>query len=521
MVGDSEAIGPRAGDRLGAYELLCVVGRGGFAVVWLARLRGRHGFEKLVAIKTIRPELARDADFETMFIDEARIAAAVEHPNVAGVVDFGEERDTLFLVMEYVPGDAVSSIHRAALKREISIPIEVVVGILADTCGGLHAAHELRVGGEPARVIHRDVSPQNILVTESGIPKLVDFGIAKATNRISQDTSQGLQKGKVRYMAPEQVMPDVQIDHRVDIYAVAALGYELLAGRPVHDGPNDMARMHSLLSGRPVAPLPAAVVPDAIGRVLCRALSFDREARHATALELREDLLDALATIGARPSHTATAAFCAQVMPNRRRDRDNAVRAAIADADARAARATSQEPPGVRDAPIDEARNVSTPTPAASSLGGAAMMPPHAGDAPVMRPWDPPSPAAVGRSRRAWPWISLGVAGFAAAFVVTSRHAPSPLVPTARSHAPVVAVSSPTPPALAASAATSELPTTAAPVDAPMTGVTPHATPAPPPPQMHPRSAATTAVTRASRPSSAPRASSSAPARKKIDDEIQ
>jgi serine/threonine-protein kinase len=343
----TEVPGLSAGVRLGAYELLCTIGRGGFALVWLARLRKSRGFEKLVAIKTIRPELALDASFEKMFVDEARIAAGIEHPNVARVVDFGEERGILYLVMEYVAGDSLSAIARAASRHGAPMPVDVAVGIVAETCAGLHAAHELRVAGESLGVVHRDVSPQNILVSETGIPKLVDFGIAKAVDRLSADTAEGHQKGKLRYMAPEQVVPGRSIDRRVDVWAAGALLYELIEGRPIHPGPNDMARLHALVAGFPIAPLQREVSPE-VEEVIRRALAHDPEERWSTAQAMREALVDALGTrrmIGS----AAIEKYCAEVMPERRRDRERMVRQALIEADARDVEPIADSAPSRRD----------------------------------------------------------------------------------------------------------------------------------------------------------------------------
>src|ERR1017187_9688696 len=154
----------RPGDRLDRYELLCPIASGGMATVWLARLRGKRGFEKLFAVKTIRTELVDDARFQEMFLDEARIASGIQHPNVAQILDLGEQDDVLFIVMEWVDGDSLAKIRKLLAKRDAKLPIGIVLRVIADACGGLHAAHELRDDrGEPLEIVHRDVSPHNIL----------------------------------------------------------------------------------------------------------------------------------------------------------------------------------------------------------------------------------------------------------------------------------------------------------------------------------------------------------------------
>ena len=151
------------------------------ASVWVARQRGKHGFEKLVALKTILPKFAADVRFQEMFLDEARIASRIEHLNVAQIFDLGEEHEVLYLAMEYVDGDSLSKLNRACQRGGIKIPPNILLRVLADTCAGLHEAHELKdATGRPLEIVHRDVSPHNILVSTKGIAKLIDFGIAKA-----------------------------------------------------------------------------------------------------------------------------------------------------------------------------------------------------------------------------------------------------------------------------------------------------------------------------------------------------
>src|SRR5271166_3053443 len=169
------------GYRLDRYELLAPYARGGMASVWLGRVRGKHGFERIVAIKTILPEYAADPDFRVMLLDEARIASAVEHTNVAQTIDVGEEHGVVYLVLEWIDGDSLYTLHRLLEKQKQLLPPGVVLRGMADACRGLHAAHELRdKSGQPLNVVHRDVSPHNILVNPAGIAKLIDFGVAKA-----------------------------------------------------------------------------------------------------------------------------------------------------------------------------------------------------------------------------------------------------------------------------------------------------------------------------------------------------
>src|SRR5688572_2333969 len=230
---DSENETPLApGQRLDRYELLCPVGEGGMARVWVARLARKYGFEKLVAIKTILQKHASDDRFRAMFLDEARIASRIDHPNVGHIIDLGEEGDVLYLVMEWIDGDTLSRIKRTVERKKQEFPLPIALRVLADTCQGLHAAHELKApDGSLLGVVHRDVSPQNILVSMSGVAKLIDFGIAKARDRLSGETSTGFFKGKVHYISPEQAVGRA-VDRRSDVFSVGAILFHLVVGRP-------------------------------------------------------------------------------------------------------------------------------------------------------------------------------------------------------------------------------------------------------------------------------------------------
>jgi serine/threonine-protein kinase len=259
------------GYRLDRYELLCPIADGGMASVWIARQTGKHGFQKLVAIKTILPKYAADPSFQRMFLDEVRIASRIEHAHVTQILDVGDQHGVTYLVMEYVDGDALAKVHYAAKQRGSLVPPDISLRVMADVCGGLHAAHELiDADGHPLGVVHRDVSPQNILVSAKGDAKIIDFGIAKARDRISEDTNAGQLKGKVRYMAPEQALGK-PLDRGADVWSVGASLYHLLTGRPPFEGENDIQTLYLLVSGRPPAPIEH--VHPAVAAVVQRALS--------------------------------------------------------------------------------------------------------------------------------------------------------------------------------------------------------------------------------------------------------
>jgi serine/threonine-protein kinase len=322
------------GDRLDRYELLCPVAQGGMAVVWVGRLSGKHGVEKLFAIKMIRGDLAQDRSFEQMFLNEARIAARIQHPNVASIVELGEWHDVLYMVMEWVDGDSVSKLARIAETAGKPFPVGVACRIVADALGGLHAAHELRGDdGLHMGVVHRDVSPQNILVTTAGNTKLIDFGIAKARDRLGNETTTGTVKGKFSYMSPEQASGR-PLDRTTDIFAAGAVLYHVLAGHPPFVGDNPLALLSALVSDAPPAPLPAHV-PREVAQVIYRALERQRVARYPTAEEMQRDLEMAMARSGAFTTAADVAVFVAGLTSDRVAARKNAIDLAVSSLSAR------------------------------------------------------------------------------------------------------------------------------------------------------------------------------------------
>ena len=309
--------GYRLDDR---YELLYPFAEGGMATVWVARVQGKHGFEKLVAVKTILPHLAGDQGFRTMFLDEAAIASRIRHPNVADIDDLGEESGTLYMVLEWITGDSWSRLYQAIVKQGQTFPLYALLRIAADACGGLHAAHELRSeDGSLLNVVHRDVSPQNILVATSGVTKVIDFGIAKALDRMSEETRTGTLKGKLAYAAPEQVKGK-GLDRRADVWAMGTILYQYLSGQLPYEGKNDLATLKALTSGRRPAPLPASV-PANVASIVMTALSPLPDDRYPTALDMQRALEAAIS----RPTTATDVAalvttFLAEKIESRRQD---------------------------------------------------------------------------------------------------------------------------------------------------------------------------------------------------------
>ncbi|HRG97469.1 MAG TPA: serine/threonine-protein kinase [Polyangiaceae bacterium] len=319
------------GFRFDGYELLCKIGQGGMASVWLARYAHADDPHALVAIKTILPELAANQEFRAMMLDEARIVTAINHPSVAATLKVGQLWDIPYLVLEYVPGESLDQLCEALFEVGKVVPPPIVVRIIADTCRGLHAAHELvDERGEPLGLVHRDVSPQNILVNDRGRAMLIDFGIAKARERLTPETADGVMKGKIPYMAPEHAMGSA-VDRRSDIWSLGAVAYLMLSGKEPHSGPNDAARLIRKLAGEPLAPLPLTV-PAPLRAVVERALSAEPSERYATALEFATALEEAVL-----PSeHWEIEKFFFDNLSHAARARQLIVEHAIAAADARA-----------------------------------------------------------------------------------------------------------------------------------------------------------------------------------------
>jgi serine/threonine-protein kinase len=293
------------GDRLGDYELLCPVGEGGMASVWIARLVRKYGFQKLVALKTILPKFADEEHFREMFFDEARIASQVEHPSVVHIHDLNEQDGVLFLVMEYVEGHALTMLRKKIKKDGGEFPVAVAARVIADACGGLHAAHDLHAeDGSPLNIVHRDVSPQNVLVSTVGVSKVIDFGVAKSANRIASHTHTGLVKGKVQYMAPEQALAK-PVDRRADVWGAGATLYHLVSGQYPFNTENHLELLTRLQQEEPPSPLPDSI-PLPIVAIIQRALTHDPAKRFQTTDELRMALEDS--------GHIATHAEVAQCL---------------------------------------------------------------------------------------------------------------------------------------------------------------------------------------------------------------
>ncbi len=318
-----------SGRELGRYELLVPIARGGMAEVWAARLQGSRGFSKLVAVKVILPGGMDNARLEQMFLEEASLAALIHHPNVVETLELGEHEGTLYLVMEWVEGESLRYVMKRAGERG-GLPLGVAVNLMGQACDGLHAAHELcGEDGMPLGLVHRDISPQNILVTSTGVTKIVDFGIAKATGRASMLTEAGEIKGKVSYMSPEQLCGG-GLDRRSDLFALGILLFLLTTGTHPFKSADPAETMRRIASGEIVA-RPSELVsnyPAKLEAVVLKALSHDADQRWASARDLLLALEKALPRAFASSAESSIKQYLSELLAESVRERRNAVRLA-------------------------------------------------------------------------------------------------------------------------------------------------------------------------------------------------
>ena len=274
-------------ERIGRYQVLRKIATGGMAELFLARQIGMDGFEKVVAIKRILSHLAHEQEFVQMFQDEARIVAKLHHPNIVQIYDLGKSRDTYFIAMEYIPGRNLSSIAKKAKAKGEALPPAHIAHCISQACEGLYYAHTRHdINGRPLQIVHRDVSPQNIIVAFSGSVKLVDFGIAKAATKIAH-TRAGVLKGKYAYMSPEQVRGH-RTDARSDLFATGIVLYELLCGRRPFEKENSIQTLKSIVLEEPVPCQELnADIPDPLASIIGRCLEKNPEDRFQSAQEVQ------------------------------------------------------------------------------------------------------------------------------------------------------------------------------------------------------------------------------------------
>jgi serine/threonine-protein kinase len=375
----------REPETVGRYIVYGEIASGGMGAVHFGRLTGPAGFARAVAIKRLHRHFARDPEFLQMFLDEARLAARVVHPNVVATLDVIASEDDLLLVMEYVRGASLSQLVRALRARGERMPPLIATGIVAGVLHGLHAAHEAKdERGERLDIVHRDVSPQNILVGTDGSARVLDFGIAKAAGRL-QVTREGQLKGKLGYMAPEQIR-EAPVTRRTDVYAATVVLWEILTGARLFHGDNDGTVLARVLEGDPPPPSTMAPhVPGALDRVVLRGLRRDPSERYATAREMAQALYASVGVASAAEIGDWVERVAAQLLEERAKR--------------------------IAEIERDSARDAVTPSREKFLLAARA-----APDAPTpLGQRAPEAPTAVAgsearrrRARRVWGWLAVG-----------------------------------------------------------------------------------------------------------------
>jgi serine/threonine-protein kinase len=306
--------------RLGRYEMMSRLAVGGMAEIFLAREVGPAGLERPVVIKRILPHLAADSEFTNLFLQEARLVARLVHPNIVQIHELGEADGTWYIAMEYVSGVTVSQLLRAARHCKELPPVEVALAIVLQACEGAHAAHELAdPEGRSLELVHRDITPQNLMVTDDGHVKLLDFGIAKSTAQ-SEATRTGGVKGKTAYLSPEQSRQE-PLDRRSDVFALGIVLWELLAVRQLFRRANDLDTLNAIAQAEvPDLRESRPEVPGPLVEALVIALARDREARYPTADAMRRSLEAVAREHGLFASHDTVATFVVKVLGSRRRE---------------------------------------------------------------------------------------------------------------------------------------------------------------------------------------------------------
>jgi serine/threonine protein kinase len=308
-----------SGRRVGRYLMQDRIAAGGMASVHIGRILGPAGFSRIVAIKRLHEHLSTDPEFATMFLDEARLTAIVQHPNVVSTIDVVSDQGDLFLVMDYVLGDSLASLVSDARRLGDAIPLSIASSIMSGGLNGLHAAHEAcNDRGEPMGIVHRDVSPHNVLVGADGIARIADFGVAKAAARM-HSTQDGKIKGKLAYMSPEQLQSGA-VDRRSDVYAAGVVLWEMTTSKRLFSGDDPGAVISAVLRGVP--DLPSAHrpdVPQVLDAVVKRAVSMDPAERYPTALDFVADLEIAVPPASPREVAAWVAAVAGPKLSERRR----------------------------------------------------------------------------------------------------------------------------------------------------------------------------------------------------------
>jgi serine/threonine-protein kinase len=311
---------------LGRYRVGARLAAGGAGAVYLARLEGPHEFERLVAIKCIHEHLLDEPEFVTMFLDEAKLAARLNHPNIIHVYELGREKNILFMAMEYLHGISLSQLRRRATTRRTAFDHDVIAWVLARAAEGLHHAHELcDETGRALGLIHRDVSPQNVFVTYDGQVKVVDFGIARAEGRITKTTSLGKIKGKFAYMAPEQAIGH-DIDQRADQFSLGVTLYESITGERLFVGRDELETLRNVVAAHvPNVSDKRADFPPALDAIMRRMLLPTPEARYRNLGEVMQELDSFIASSGRRDQRQRLSAMALDLAADDKERKEEAI----------------------------------------------------------------------------------------------------------------------------------------------------------------------------------------------------
>ncbi len=303
----------RAPTRFGKYTLIDRIAVGGMAEIFLARQAGLEGFEKTIVIKRIRPHLSKQTSFVKMFLNEAKLAAQLNHPNIVQIYDLGKIGESYFIAMEYIFGRDMRRIIPKADAMGIPFPMVYALKIASSVCEGLYYAHQkVDLYGNPLNIVHRDVTPENIFVSFDGTVKVLDFGIAKAANQIEQ-TRAGEIKGKLSYMSPEQCMGK-PLDCRSDIFSLGVVLYEWITGFKLFTGESEVAILKSITEGKIYAPSYfKSDIPEPVEAILMKALEKDRDKRYQTAWDMQYDIDQFLSQYEFTPSNIHLSNFLKQL----------------------------------------------------------------------------------------------------------------------------------------------------------------------------------------------------------------
>jgi eukaryotic-like serine/threonine-protein kinase len=384
------------------YRISRRIGMGGMAEVFLAMQRSLGGFEKLVVVKRIFEHLSDDEVFVSMFLEEARLAASLRHPNIVQIFDIDRDDAGYFIVMEYLPGEALADLFDDLRNRGEVMPVPIACRVAAAVAAGLHAAHTATDAYEqPQLIVHRDVTPSNIIVCYDGVTRLVDFGVAKARSRNAR-TQTGVIKGKMSYLAPEQV-DESPVDARTDVFQLGIVLHEIVTGERLFRGQNDLERMSAVLT-QPI-PKPSMInpaVPPALDGIILRALERDRDRRTGSADQLRRELEGLLRDLGQPVSDSDLAEWMQSTFAPRREARVQLERSCISEVRQHTGERIAIGASAVHSSPMPEELPASTPL-------GSAVTPTMA--TVLQRPQLHTRPRP--RSRRA---LTLGAGVFAVAF---------------------------------------------------------------------------------------------------------